>query len=497
MAGATWSTFQPALKETWSQDDFEVQFYDNHPLLEDIERTDKHTIGEYVNVPLLLTRNGGFTVTGTAGSSALNAAGNVGPSQAQYTLAYNYQQVKVDHPAIVNSQGNANAVAGVLDTELEGASSMMRTQITRQVYQDQTALICQCASGGASTTVNLNATAGYDALVKGWLDVSMTVDIGTTSSEASLVADTVISAVSIDSTTPTITVGTSITETSSHYVSVANARSGSTSLEMNGLGNIISGSATLGGIAATNRWKGYVDSTTTDLTLDSLLAVQQQVQQFTNKVKPSMKVIMGFQQARRFYTLFQNQVRFQSDSQLAAGNTAGINWNGMTIVQDGDCPAGKVFFVDTDSLLLVTSPLGVHWANEITGGEKVVWGQGHHRVCRSPGVSRQPRGQAAQQHGRDDRAHLSRSRATKRLGGRIALPAACPSAGCRSGTRPARCSTDAARRGRWARCGPSPSPSRARARLQIWQHPLSRLYSSARSIFSLGSPRRRARRSAL
>jgi hypothetical protein len=145
---------------------------------------------------------------------------------------------------------------------------------------------------------------------------------------------------------------------------------------MNGLGNIASGTASLGGITATNRWKSYVDSTTTDLTLDSLLAVQEQVQSATNKTKPTMKVIMGFKQGRRFYNLFQNQVRFQSDSQISAGNTTAIDWNGMRIMQDGDCPSNKVFFVDTDALLLVTSPLGVHWANEITGGEKVVWGQG-------------------------------------------------------------------------------------------------------------------------
>jgi hypothetical protein len=182
--------------------------------------------------------------------------------------------------------------------------------------------------------------------------------------------------VSIDPTTPTITIGSSVTTTTSHFVSVANARSGATSLEMNGLGNIASATASLGGITATNRWKSYVDSTTTDLTLDSLLAVQEQVQQFTNKTKPTMKVIMGFKQGRRFYNLFQNQVRFQSDSQISAGNTTAIDWNGMRIMQDGDCPSNKVFFVDTDALLLVTSPLGVHWANEITGGEKVVWGQG-------------------------------------------------------------------------------------------------------------------------
>jgi hypothetical protein len=129
---ATWSTFQAALKETWTQDDFETQFYDNHPLLEDIEKTDKHTIGEYANVPLELTRSGGFTVTGTAGSSALNAAGNAGVAQAQYALAFNYQQVKVDHPAIVTSQGNANAVA-------TGARHRARVRVGLHADPDQPA----------------------------------------------------------------------------------------------------------------------------------------------------------------------------------------------------------------------------------------------------------------------------------------------------------------------------------------------------------------------
>jgi hypothetical protein len=374
MAGQTWSGFQPALKETWGQDDFELQFYDDHPLLSDIERTDQHTIGEYVNLPLETYRNGGFSVTGTAGSAALNPAGAVGVAQAQYALAFNYQQVKVDHPVMASSIGNSNAVANVIDTELEGASSMIRTQVTRQAYKDQTALIT-ATTAATSATVPLNVVDGYDALVRGWLDIGMTVDVGTTASEASLVADSPISAVSISSSAPTITIGTSITSTTSTYVSVANARSGTSSLEMNGLGNIISGTATLGGISAGNRWLSYVDSTTTDLTLDSLLAVQEQIQQFGGNVKPGAKVMMGYRQGRRFYNLFQNQVRFQSDSQIAAGSTAPIAWNGMTIVQDPDCPSTKVFFVQPSNLKLVTSPLGVHWANEFTGGQKIAWAQ--------------------------------------------------------------------------------------------------------------------------
>jgi hypothetical protein len=154
----TWSTFQPALKETWTRT---TSRRSSTTTIRSSKTSRRRTSTPSASTPTCrseLTRNGGFTVTGTAGSSALNAAGNVGPAQAQYALAFNYQQVKVDHPAIVSSQGNSNAVAGALDTELEGASSMMRTQITRQVYQDQTALICQCAAGGASTTVNLSTT---------------------------------------------------------------------------------------------------------------------------------------------------------------------------------------------------------------------------------------------------------------------------------------------------------------------------------------------------
>lgn len=371
----TWAGFQPALKETWGQDDFELQFYDDHPLLDDVERTDKHTIGEYVNLPLETYRNGGFTVTGTGGSAALNAAGAVGVAQAQYALAYNYQQVKIDHPVMATSIGNSNAVANVIDTELEGATSNIRTQITRQCYQDQTALIAKCGTTSSSTTIVLDTVQGYDALVRGWLDIGMTVDIGTTSSETSQTADAVISAVSINATTPTITIGSSISTTSSHFVSVANGRAGTASNEMNGLGNIISASAALGGISASNRWLSYVDSTTTDLTLDSLLAVQQQIQQFGGNVKTGARVMMGFQQGRRFYNQFQNQVRFQNDSAIAVGNTAPITWNGMTITQDADCPSTKVFFVQPNNLKLVTSPLGTHWVNTFTGGEKIAWAQ--------------------------------------------------------------------------------------------------------------------------
>lgn len=377
----TWLSYQPALKETWTQQEFETQYYDGNPMLGDLERTSKHTVGEYANVPLLTNRNGGYSATqlNAAAIATLNPAGNVGVNQAQYFLVPHYQQVSVDHRAIISSQGNANAVASVVDTEIEGAASNIRKQITRQVFQDGTALITPCGTTTTSNTVVLDPVKGYDALVRGWLDNTATVDIGTTASQTSVAAARTITGVSFTAGSPntaTITIsGATVSTTSSNFVSIAGNRSGTTSFEMNGLQNIISQSTALGGISAGGRWQAAaVDTTTTDLTLDALLAVQEQVRQYAGS-NDSLRVIMGFRQGRRFYSYYQNQVRFDSDS-IGAGNTADIRWNGALIQQHEDCPSNAIFFVNMDNLMLVTSPLGTHWVGESLGGQKMDWAQG-------------------------------------------------------------------------------------------------------------------------
>jgi hypothetical protein len=105
-----------------------------------------------------------------------------------------------------------------------------------------------------------------------------------------------------------------------------------------------------------------------------MLSVQEQVLQNTRSTKNGLRVLTGYKQGRRFYEQFQNQVRFNGDG-VEAGSTDDIKWNGMVIRQDADCPSTKMFFYNPEALLLVKSPLGMHWANEITGGDKVAWAQ--------------------------------------------------------------------------------------------------------------------------
>jgi hypothetical protein len=364
---ATWSTYQNAMKEVWTTDNIVSQLGVDNELFDRVEKTAKFTVGEYAIVPTKTSRAGGFTAAPNTGSSALNAAGNVAIGQPQYSLTYQYQPVKVEHAAIVSTGGKAAAVANVIDTEMENAVEELKTQISRQLYGNADSLIAQCGTTTTSNTVVLNATTGQDALLRQWLHPGLVVDIGTTASEATIAADVTISSVTKSTTSPSIVIsGSTVSTTSSHYVSIANARSGATSYEANGLSNVISTSATLGGVSAGGQWQaGSVDSSTTTLTLDAMLAIQEGIMQETGKI--NVDVLTSYHQMRNFYSLFQNQVRFQSDSAIEAGNTDSIKWNGMTVRGQYHCPSTKMFFVNFDDLLLVTGSNGLHWLDEAFG----------------------------------------------------------------------------------------------------------------------------------
>jgi hypothetical protein len=285
--------------------------------------------------------------------------------QPQYSLTYQYQPVTVQHAAIVSTGDRAASVADVIDTEVENA-------VDRAPHPDQPPALRQrrladlpVRTTTASTTVSLNATTGQDALLRQWLHPGLVVDIGTTASEASIVADTVIS-VAKSTTSPTITIGSSVSDDlvalrvdrqrpfghdvfrderpEEHRQHERHAR-------RRGGRRPVAG--------------GSVDSSTTTLTLDAMLAVQEGIMQETGKF--DVDVLTSYHQMRNFYNLFQNQVRFQSDSAIEAGNTDAIKWNGMTVRGQYHCPSTKMFFVNFDDLLLVTGSNGLHWLDEAFG----------------------------------------------------------------------------------------------------------------------------------
>jgi hypothetical protein len=370
-------------KEVWTQDRLEKVFYNENRFLDKIEKTNKYSIGRKALVPLELQLPGGYSAVPTAGSAGLNAADALHVDTAEYTLTNHWQQVAIEAAAMgqADSVGVRSTVDQVNQT-VESNLAALRREINRQVVGNGDALIAKCTTTTSSNTILLDPTGyGYDAIVRGWLRVGQTVDIGTTAAEGTIAADVVITAVSESSTAPSITVsGSAVSTTTSHYISIANARLATASYESSGLRTIAgSASSTIGTLApaSVNQWKpASVDTSTTLVSLDLLLNLQKAVYQKTGKWPKY--VTTSPKQCANLYSLFQNQVRFNGDNP-SAGNVESFTWNGMEIVCDPDIPDRELYMLTTDNFFVVTDgKFGKPtWASAITGsGSPLEWKQG-------------------------------------------------------------------------------------------------------------------------
>jgi hypothetical protein len=376
------------LKEAWTSEDLQRQFLSDDTPLSRIEKVKSTKIGKQAQTPVHAQGAGGYTSVGASGGS-LNPATNQAVNQAVWTLVNHWFQIAIESSALNQASGDqAQAIVSAKMLEIEGAIRDTRRQITRQLVTNGDSIVAQCATGGASATVSLVASPsgtawGFDALQRNWLYPGMIVDIGTTADTDALVTASQISAVSPVSTAPTITIGTSISTTAgTHFVYIPNPNSATAANpESNGLRNIVNTSGALGNLnpatAGQEYWQAAArDTTTSTLSLDLLLSLQQAVMQQSGKTHTDCWT--GLKQQKNFYSLLQNQVRFPTDSGLGAGNVNKVTWNSMQV---------EAFpsILDSDWFCLTLSDFGritgawdkPMWASDIQGSTNgAIWSQG-------------------------------------------------------------------------------------------------------------------------
>jgi hypothetical protein len=144
---------------------------------------------------------------------------------------------------------------------------------------------------------------------------------------------------------------------------------------MNGLGNIVSTSASLGGlsVASVPTWASpSVDTTSQALTLPLMYTACRKVFQKTGK-DPNY-VATSPKQLQAAYALAQAQVRFSSDN-VSFGNVEGTDINGMKLYRAPDCKNEDMFFLTVEDLLLVSAG-DPFWQNKIAGANILNWIQG-------------------------------------------------------------------------------------------------------------------------
>lgn len=331
------------MKDMWTSDRVQKQFYDENPLLamlKDAAGTTVNEMGLQAQVPIHYQRAAGYTSVDAAGGN-LNPATPQKVTQAIYTMVYHWFQVSLQTAVLNQTDGSAKSIIAGKDLEMKGAVNDTSKQISRQFARNGDSILAEAASGGASATIALlppsSGGHGYDAIVRGHIYPGMPVDVGTTADTDSLATGSVILDVNESETAPTITISNSVTTVAgTHFIYWANPNSAvAGNPEVNGLENLV-GDGTLGGInpasAGNSYWKSYVDNTTETFSIDMALALQLRI--FQKGGNYSSKVATSARNMANFYSLLQNQVRFTGDMKMGAGGVGGLvglDWNGVGV----------------------------------------------------------------------------------------------------------------------------------------------------------------------
>lgn len=349
-------------------------------LISRLEQRDQELFGNQAVVPLHSGRSSGIGARGEGVS--LPAADKQRFAKAVYDLKYLYGRVRVTGPSMAKTANERGSFLEILRAELDGIRNDLKRDLARQIYGFGTSQIVNCAAGGPSATVNLQAAAsetspsGDEVITKGWLYPGMKVDIGTTANANVLISNEAI--VSVNAASDQITMTTSVTTTTSHWVS----RSGShndvldvaNSYEISGLRQVVAGSATaFGGINPATAGNDYWDNqrstnggTPRALSLDLMLEAWNNVKFKGGNVSA---IITSNGLLRKYFGLLQSQVRYNDPMKFDSGWQT-LDFMGKPLIADNDAPFGRMYFLD-ESFLKIYANKDWHFLDE--DGDMLKW----------------------------------------------------------------------------------------------------------------------------
>lgn len=372
MAAADVTVYEAALKEGWTDDKLEVQFLKNDPLLEMLgTRNPDDLFGEYALTAVHTGRAGGFSMVPSTGSRELNEADSQKTAQAKWKLKRAWKAIELDTAVIKQTGSKSVSVANTVNTEVEGAVSDTRKQITRQLFLDQTGLICKTKANETTKTLELETTGTYglgvEAIRQGWLVEGQQIDIGTTANEVAIADGVTITGVTDSDTAPKITIsGSNVTTTTSHYVSIRNTRSGTTSYEINGLRNMASKTGSLGEISPETE-PGWIAAL---VNTDGGAITRQRVIEGRRKVRQRSDApdvaITSLKQVEALENETYPQVRFQGPDGQNMGDGESTMIGSLKVQAHQDCPDGDFTFATKGNLSLIRDEKP-YWATEKYG----------------------------------------------------------------------------------------------------------------------------------
>lgn len=369
---------QDILKEVFVSNTLESQMREDTWILDQIEEVTEYTDSNGLKavVPLHTGRGG---ATGARGiGEKLPAAQHQKVDRAEYNYTNQYVTVKVEGPVVARMKSNRTSVVREIDFEITRAIDDLKKEWVRQLYANGDAVVARAIPGNLSANViPLGADNAY-VLEYDQLYVGMHVDIGTIASPTASTGGNKITAIDDTPTAPTITLENATATTAGHHVFIHGNATANVSNELNGMGNMFSETADLGGltVAAQPKWKGVVEDnggTKRAMSVDLLMTL---IRKLRAGGKYPDKAAADLIQEQKYYNLLQGQVRFAGDHNLAAGDSQGLGLARIKsgFMGDSDCPPGQVFIWHGGAIQSYSAGPG-GWQNQTTGGDILAWSQ--------------------------------------------------------------------------------------------------------------------------
>jgi hypothetical protein len=296
--------------------------------------------------------------TARAEGGTLPTPGQQGWADIQDKVRKLYKQIQISGFALELSERSVGAYLRLLEAETVGAVNDLRKDMNRQAYGDQRGTLCQISADGTNTVTVDNLQ---------YLRVGLIVDIINQSTDAVLASQRTITA--INTTTRVVTYnGADVNATAGTHVL---AVEGNWKLEINGLRNITRSDLSQNNIlhsidasvAGNEYWQAkQVDggNVTFDEDQGQLLLDRVGAEGWETELLLTTRGIR-----RRYVNTLKAQKRWNdANAGTMHGGFKYIDYNGMPLVFDDDCPKQYMFFIRPDDFLWVNlNGMDFKWMN--------------------------------------------------------------------------------------------------------------------------------------
>lgn len=376
-------------------------------LLKRLQRNEEIVDGAYVVMPLHTGRNVGVMARRESGT--LPTAGKQQYKDMRFPVRYNYGRIRLTGPVIASSRTNRGTFARILDQEVRGMVRDFKNDLNRQLFCDGSGRIgcVRATAAGAVYTISDPWDYGNQATSLKWVQPGDRLAFESTSAGSTYFSPqnagaTFLPATSVNIKAKTVTFGGTVNgsvavgqhlirgndDAASLSVANSNLRAATTyddGVEMMGLVGLCSGDGTSTGsfprnaaeatwtamsagkvysywngaatiqeldVQKTNDslWQGNVlgnagvsRALTTDL-MQQALDTGEQLGQAQASI-----IITTYGVRRRYLDLCLAERRFVNTMELDGGFKA-IDFNGIPMVPEKDCPEGMMFFLPEENI---------------------------------------------------------------------------------------------------------------------------------------------------